>query len=159
MNNKFELLADSFIEVFGKKLFRIRAKVAFGRVAAGELGGYVEKEENVSVSGNAWVYGDARVYGNAQVYGDAWVSGNARVYGNARVELHTDLYQAGPLGSRDAFITAFKCEAGFKVATGCFLGTPEEFMAAVAKTHGDNKHARLYRAFIETATYALAEGS
>ena len=57
----------------------------------GELGGYVEKEENLSNDGNAWVAGDARVYGNAwvagdaRVYGNAWVYGDARVFGNARV--------------------------------------------------------------------------
>ena len=58
---------------------------------AGELGGYVEKEENVSQDGNAWVSGDARVYGNAwvhgnaKVYDDAWVSDNAKVFDNAEV--------------------------------------------------------------------------
>jgi carbonic anhydrase/acetyltransferase-like protein (isoleucine patch superfamily) len=94
---KFELTTEFITNMFGKKLFRIKALVEFGNVKAGELGGYVEKEENVSqdgnawvsgdarVSGNAWVYGNARVYGNAEVSGDAWVSGNAWVYGNARV--------------------------------------------------------------------------
>ena len=58
---------------------------------ASDLGGYVEKEENLSQSGNAWVYGnalvcdDAWVSNNAQVYGSALVSGNAWVYGSARV--------------------------------------------------------------------------
>lgn len=42
-----------------KKLFRIKALVEFGSVKAGELGGYAEKEENISQDGNAWVYGDA----------------------------------------------------------------------------------------------------
>ncbi len=70
----------------GITLFQIKAEISFGSVVKGELGGYIEKEENLSqVYGNAWVYGNARVYGNAQVYGDAQVSGDARVYGNARV--------------------------------------------------------------------------
>ena len=105
---KYELTAE-FIEKWGKKLFRIKALISFGSVEAGELGGYIEKEDNLAhdgnawvsgnarVSGNAWVYGNARVsgdaevsgnawvYGNAEVSGDARVSGNARVYGNARV--------------------------------------------------------------------------
>ena len=66
-------------------------------VKAGDVGGYIEKESNLSqygdawVSGNACVSGDARVSGsacvsdNALVSGNAWVCGNARVYGNARV--------------------------------------------------------------------------
>ena len=93
---KYELTAE-FIEQWGKKLFRIKALISFGSVEAGELGGYVEKEDNLAQDGDAWVYGNARVcddawvYGNAEVYGnawvcdDAWVCGNARVYGNAEV--------------------------------------------------------------------------
>jgi hypothetical protein len=88
---KFELTAEFVTNVFGKKLFRIKALVAFGNVEKGELGGFIEKEDNLSHDGDAWVYGnaqvsgDARVYGNAQVFGNARVSGNARVYGNAWV--------------------------------------------------------------------------
>lgn len=66
-------------------LFRVVALVAFGCVAAGEQGGYVEGEHNLSHAGDAWVYDNACVYGNAQVYGDARVYGDAQVYGNAQV--------------------------------------------------------------------------
>ena len=82
---KFELTSESIVNIFGKKLFRIKALVEFGNVKEGELGGFVEKEENLSHEGNAWVCGDARVYGNAWVYGDAKVYGNAEVYGDTRV--------------------------------------------------------------------------
>ena len=82
---KFELTAEFVTNVFGKKLFRIKALVAFGNVEKGELGGFIEKEDNLSHDGDAWVYGNAQVSGDAQVYGNALVSGNARVYGNAWV--------------------------------------------------------------------------
>ena len=72
MNKKFELLLDDTIDVFGRKLFRIKAKINFGDVEAGELGGYIEKEENLSIYGKAWVSGKALVYGNAFVSGDAY---------------------------------------------------------------------------------------
>ena len=85
MNKKFELLLDDTVEYFGIKLFRIRALISFGNVEAGDIGGYIEKEENLSIYGKALVSGDARVYGNARVYGDALVSGDALVYGNTRV--------------------------------------------------------------------------
>ena len=55
MNKKFELLLDDTIEVFGRKLFRIKATTDFGDVEKGELGGYIEKEENLSHYGDAWV--------------------------------------------------------------------------------------------------------
>ena len=85
MNKKFELLLDDTVEYFGIKLFRIRALNSFGNVEAGDIGGYIEKKENLSEKGNAWVYGDAMVSGDAKVYGNACVSGDARVYGNAEV--------------------------------------------------------------------------
>lgn len=56
---KFELTAEFVTNIFGKKLFRIKALVAFGNVEKGELGGFIEKEDNLSHSGNAWVSGDA----------------------------------------------------------------------------------------------------
>src|SRR5690606_4584948 len=88
---KFELVTDQYIEVLGRKLFRIRALVSFGNVKAGDIGGYVETESNVSQAGNAevfgdaWVSGNARVFGNAEVSGDAWVFGDAEVSGDAWV--------------------------------------------------------------------------
>jgi hypothetical protein len=55
-------------------------------VTPGDLGGYIESENNLDqFSGDAWVYGDAQVFGDAWVSGDARVSGNAQVYGNAKV--------------------------------------------------------------------------
>ena len=87
---KYELTSETKI-VFGHILYRIKALSSFGYVSAGDLGGFLESEKNLSQNGNAWVSGNARVYGNAEVsgnaevYGNAEVSGNAEVYGNARV--------------------------------------------------------------------------
>ena len=72
-------------------LHRIKATVEFGFVKVGELGGWIEKEENLSHEGKAWVCGnaevcgDAKVWGNAEVCGDAKVCGNAEVCGDAKV--------------------------------------------------------------------------
>ena len=79
---KYELTAE-FIEKWGKKLFRIKALISFGSVEVGELGGYVEKEDNLAQDGDAWVSGNAEVSGDARVYGNAEVYGDAEVYGNA----------------------------------------------------------------------------
>ena len=93
---KYELTAETKV-VFGHTLHRIKAIVSFGSVEAGDIGGWIEKEENLNQTGNAWVYGDAqvcgdalvcgdaKVFGDAQVYGNAWVYGDAWVYGNAKV--------------------------------------------------------------------------
>ena len=135
---KYELTAE-FIEQWGKKLFRIKALISFGSVEAGELGGYVEKEDNLAQTGNAWVSGDAWVYGDARVSGNARVSGDARVSGNA------DYLLIGRIGSRFSFTTFFKNkDKGITVSCGCFLGTIAEFRAKVTDTHGNNKHAKIY---------------
>lgn len=95
----FELTNEIITIHLGVTLHRIRAvkDIVTPRftVKAGELGGFVEKVDNLDgnawVSGNAWVYGnawvcgDARVCGNARIYDDARVYGNSRVYGDARV--------------------------------------------------------------------------
>ena len=83
MNNKYEFTDDTLITDDGAVLHRIKALVSFAGVDAGDLGGWVEKEENLDSSGDAWVYGNAQVYGDARVYGNAQVSGDARVYGDA----------------------------------------------------------------------------
>lgn len=66
-------------------LFRLKALKDFADIKKGALGGYVEREDNLSQEGECWVAGDAIVFGNARVYDDAFVCGNARVYENARV--------------------------------------------------------------------------
>ena len=50
---KFELTNEFIVDISGVKLFRIKALIEFGNVKAGDLGGYIEKEENLSHMGNA----------------------------------------------------------------------------------------------------------
>ena len=138
---KFELTTDTKM-FFGRKLFRIKALISFGDVTAGDLGGYVEKEENLSHDGNAWVFGNAKVsdnakvfgearvsgeawvsgeakvfgeakiFGNARVFGEARVSGNAWVFDEARVSGNTDYLCFTGLGSCNRNTTFFKCRDG-----------------------------------------------
>ena len=73
----------------GVTLYRIQSLKDFSNVKAGDKGGWIEKESNLSQCDNAWIYdnaivcGNAKVYENAKVYGNAMVCGNAIVYGNA----------------------------------------------------------------------------
>lgn len=52
MNKKYELI-DETQEWNGRILHRIRALADFGDVKAGELGGWIEKEENLSHNDDA----------------------------------------------------------------------------------------------------------
>ena len=168
-------LTDETKEWFGRTLHRIEALKSFGDMSAGEKGGWIEKEENLSQEGSCWVSGDARVcgdalvsdnaqvYGNAQVSGDAWVYGDARVYGNAQVcgdarvyddaqvKSVEDIFCIAGLGSRYGTTTIYRNDGGITVVCGCFLGTLEEFEAKVKETHGDNLYGREYLKLIELA--------
>ena len=148
---KFELTTEFITNFLGTKLFRIKALVEFGKVEKGELGGFVEKEENLDhdgdawVSGNAEVYGNARVSGNARVYGNAWVSGNARVSGDAWVSGDQMYAAVKGFGSEYRNTTFFITKDGnVCVNCGCFSGTLEQFREKVEETHKDTKYAKEY---------------
>lgn len=83
-DKKYELTEES-IDFEGTTLHRIRAIRSFNDVKAGDLGGFIEKESNLSHGGNAWVYDRARVYGKAKVSGDARIYDKAQVYHNAKI--------------------------------------------------------------------------
>ena len=144
MIKKFELDLSSKITVFGIELFRIKALISFSNVKKGELGGYVEKEENLSHSGDAWVYGNARVYGDAWVYGNARVSGNAEVYGDAEVSKLNDYIVFKNNWSSGRYFTYTRSNKMWKV--GCFYGTGEEL---VKKAYQDSKDSgKHYEAYV-----------
>ena len=125
---KYEFTSECKV-YFGVTLRRIKSLIDFSDVKKGELGGFIEKEENLSHSGNAWVYGDANVSGNA------------------------DYMVIGKIGSRFGFTTFFKNKNNkISVSCGCFLGTLAEFRAAVKEKHGtDTKFAKVYQAAADLA--------
>jgi carbonic anhydrase/acetyltransferase-like protein (isoleucine patch superfamily) len=84
INRKYEFTGETN-QQYGVTLHRIRALRAFGVVNAGDIGGWIEKESNLSHEGTCWVFDNAQVYGNAQVLNNAHVFDNARVSGDARV--------------------------------------------------------------------------
>ena len=51
---KYELLQnDTLTTPNGKTLYRIKSLINFGVVVAGSLGGYIEKEDTLTHTGNA----------------------------------------------------------------------------------------------------------
>ena len=156
---KYELTNECIMKA-GRKLFRIKALVDIGdEVKAGYLGGFIEKKDNLShegnawvsgdacvydnarvsddafLCGNAWVSGDARVYGNASVSDDACLCGNARVSGNARVNGDDDYAAIKGFGTEYRTTTFFRCvDKEVRVTCGCFYGTIEEFRKQVKAT-------------------------
>jgi carbonic anhydrase/acetyltransferase-like protein (isoleucine patch superfamily) len=103
MDKKYELTNET-VEVDGHTLHRIKALKNIGEtINVGDLGGFIEKEDNLSHRGICWVADDAKVYGEAkvlddsrvydeaQVYGEAWVSDDAKVYGSAKINGNAEI--------------------------------------------------------------------
>lgn len=91
MEKKFILTEDTCV-IDGRTLYRIRAEKSFKDVKRGDLGGFVEKEANLSHTGDSWIYDDACVYDNAYIYNNACVYHDAHVYNNARIHDNACVY-------------------------------------------------------------------
>lgn len=116
LNPKYRLIETDYVDIpplknfFSKyippmpRVYRIQALRDLPRIGvkAGDLGGYVESESNLSHSGDCWIFDEAKVYFNVQVRGNAQIRGKAvlaqyhlRVEGNAVVidgRIETDWY-------------------------------------------------------------------
>ena len=97
MDKKYELTNET-LEWRGRTLHRIRALRDFGNVKAGDLGGWVESERNLSYEGDCWLFDEAKAYDNSQLSGNACASGytllfdNSQLSGNARASGDTLLF-------------------------------------------------------------------
>lgn len=88
MGKKYELTDifwDITLDKRSVRLTRIRALKDFGDVKAGDLGGWVEKESNLSQEGDCWIYNESIVADNAVLSGNAKIHGITHVFGNAKV--------------------------------------------------------------------------
>jgi len=88
---KYELTTN-FIEYKDRKVYQIKALKNFGYVKAGDLGGYIENESNLSQEGNCWAFEGTQVYDEAKVSENAEVRGFARIYGYAEVSGYAEVY-------------------------------------------------------------------
>lgn len=100
---KYELTSE-YVEFDGRKLYRIKALKSFYlcglTVKAGALGGYIEKEENLSQEGNAWIHGNAEIGGNAKVKDEAEVYGEAEVCDNAEIRDNAEILGDARIGGK-----------------------------------------------------------
>lgn len=149
--NKYKLTKETKV-LGGITLYRIIAVSDFANVKAGELGGFIEKENNLSQDGSSWVFHNARVYGDAQVCGNAQVYGDAQVCGDAWVYGCTQIFWISNIGSRSRTTTFFLCEdKKIRAKCGYFYGDLDEFSSRVQATHGGNRYGETYRLAIEMA--------
>lgn len=118
---KYEMIKDG-----DRGLYRVKALAAFGDVAAGDTGGFVEHEQNLSHEGTAWIYGNARVTGGARVSGDTRVYGGAWVYDS--VWIYGGAWGYSPLciqGSGHSLTTSSRTQ----LTIGCLTHSVEKWLA------------------------------
>ena len=125
MEKKFELTDKFVINAFGIGLFQIKCTKSFKYANEGDLGGYVEKEDNLSQSGDAWVSGDADIENDNEHCGfDGFGSCNR----------HTHAYMTK--------------EKKVEIICGCFRGSIEEFEKKVEETHSGTVYEKQYKSII-----------
>jgi hypothetical protein len=89
MNNKFKIdYNDKMNVVYASSkdkhadkytVYRIIALKDFGLVKKGEKGGYIEKESNLSETGDCWIHTDSYACGNSEILGNAIVYGKSKI--------------------------------------------------------------------------------
>lgn len=82
--HKYEITNHTKV-VDGHVLHRIRALKNFSIIKAGDFGGFVETENNLSQHGNCWAFHNSLIYGNARVIENAFIFGNANIFDNALI--------------------------------------------------------------------------
>lgn len=83
-SKKYEL-TDETIKFKGRTLHRIRALKNFSDVKRGQLGGYVESEDNLSQLDNCWIYDEGKVMDNAKIWANGTVKYKAIVMDEAKI--------------------------------------------------------------------------
>lgn len=82
------------------KLYRVEALKDFHDVKRGDVGGYIEKEENLSQEGNCWVYDNSCVFGDAHICDAGSTHHYAKAYDNAKISDFAALYDCSQASGR-----------------------------------------------------------
>ena len=136
---KYKLTDETITTESGVLLHRIECVCSFLNVKAGDKGGWIEKEENLSQYGYAWVSDNAMVCDNAWVYGDAWVCDNAVICNSNDYVVFKNNWSSG------RHFTWTRSNDKWKV--GCFYGTGKEL---IEKAYKDSKlSGDCYKAYVE----------
>ena len=102
-NRKFEL-TNITMEFKGRTLYRIRALKDFSDIEAGDLGGWVSSEDNLSQEGDCWIYNEAKCMDNARMcdnstmhdyskmYDYSIMRGNSEMYGHSEMFGYSEMY-------------------------------------------------------------------
>ena len=124
--NKYAFTGKTKDLANGTKVHQIRALKDIGlHVKAGDIGGWIESEHNLSHEGDCWVTenavvcGCARVFENARICDSAMIRMFAKIHGNAvissdiiistdaNISSGRDFLHVGPIGYSNDFFTFY----------------------------------------------------
>lgn len=88
---KYEII-DENTRLFGIFGHRIRALKDFSDVKAGDIGGFVSSEDNLSHEGDCWIYDNAMALQNSRVDQNAKLKNYSRAYDNAVISGNAELH-------------------------------------------------------------------
>ena len=157
---KYEITSEMKPGRFSSKLYRIKSCINFTTVSGhevkkGDLGGWVEKEENLSQDGTAWIFDDAEVCGNAKILDSAVVCGNAKVFNDA--EICGDVEVCGDaVISKNAYIFSLKhlmCVSPFPIngyPVNLTMFRTKEGEINIQFDHNPVKSIDEFKAFVDT---------
>ena len=86
---KYELIETN---LRNNKVYRIKALKNFSDVMKGDIGGFVENENNLSQEGSCWIYGNSEVFGNSIIKDDAKIFGS--LISNSIIENNSCIYNS-----------------------------------------------------------------
>ena len=121
---KYELLRHQVRILWDGAAFRIRAlrDIPEHKVRAGDLGGFVEDERNLSHEGAAWIAGEAMAVGRSRVEGDALMqdyshmSGQSVLHGTATIGGHVAATDRAVIGGNARLLGCVRVEDDALVA-------------------------------------------
>lgn len=104
MKKKYEMTELFTLSSDGTKVYRIKAlvNIPYHGVKAGELGGFIENEKNLSHQGSAWVMPNCHVFGKSEVLNDVIVKNGAEIQDS---HLSDDMVVSGVVKIKDCHLT------------------------------------------------------
>ena len=90
-NRKYEM-TNITMEFEGRTLYRIRALKDFSNVEKGELGGWIQTEDNLSQEGDCWIYNNAKCIDNARMYDNSCMYDNSEMRGNSKMHNYSEMH-------------------------------------------------------------------
>jgi carbonic anhydrase/acetyltransferase-like protein (isoleucine patch superfamily) len=124
----------------GRIFFRIIALKEFSDVSIGDIGGWIQTENNLSHYDNAWVYNEAHVSDNATILGNAKILDNARIYGNAKIYCDAIIYDNAEIGGNTVIYNNAQVYQNARVYSNAEIGDNVQ----VYKNALVNSNAQLY---------------